>query len=211
MCRCALDFRCTLRILHFSVGTYKIFSHHEKFCVEHHAHQRKFYLIIIIMIGWKIFAMKFKLNLFMYMVLQIASNFVHFLSFHSVSQAVSIPLKYLCLFTLVIQTSTLVLALRYSRKTSANDGQKYLSSTAVVVSEVIKLFTCCMVLFKKSENSISLFKRDMKNQIFGNWTDSIKLMVPAVLYTIQNNLLFLALSYLDAATYQVSCLFYFHI
>jgi len=121
-----------------------------------------------------------------------------------ISRSISIPLKYLCLFTLVIQTSTLVLALRYSRKTSGDDGQKYLPSTAVVVSEVLKLFTCCMVLFKKSDSSVSLLKKDLRNQVFENWTDSVKLMVPAVLYTIQNNLLFLALSYLDAATYQVT-------
>ena len=128
-----------------------------------------------------------------------------------VSRSISIPLKYLCLFTLVIQTSTLVLALRYSRKTSADDGQKYLPSTAVVVSEVLKLFTCCMVLFKKSDSSVNLLKKDLRNQVFENWTDSVKLMVPAVLYTIQNNLLFLALSYLDAATYQVSCIHFRYI
>ena len=129
----------------------------------------------------------------------------------SVSQSISIPLKYLCLFTLVIQTSTLVLALRYSRKTSAGDGKKYLPSTAVVVSELFKLFTCCMVLFKKSGSNISLLKKDLRNQVFGNWTDSVKLMVPAILYTLQNNLLFMALSYLDAATYQVSCLHFRHV
>ena len=120
------------------------------------------------------------------------------------TQTISIPLKYLCLFTLVIQTSTLVLALRYSRKSTAGDGQKYLSSTAVVASEVIKMLTCILVLFKNSEHNFQKFKKDLKTQIFGNWFDSFKLMVPAVLYTIQNNLLFLALSYLDAATYQVS-------
>lgn len=33
--------------------------------------------------------------------------------------------------------------------------------------------------------------------------ETMKVAVPAILYTVQNNLLFLALSYLDAATYQV--------
>lgn len=126
-----------------------------------------------------------------------------------VSRTIAIPLKYLCLFVLVIQTSTLVLALRYSRRTSASDGQKYLSSTAVVSSEVIKMFTCLVVLFKNSDNDVSKLRRDLKKQVFGNWIDSLKLMVPAVLYTIQNNLLFLALSYLDAATYQVIVLNFF--
>lgn len=66
------------------------------------------------------------------------------------------------------------------------------------------MLTCILVLFKNSEHNFQKFKKDLKTQIFGNWFDSFKLMVPAVLYTIQNNLLFLALSYLDAATYQVS-------
>lgn len=42
-------------------------------------------------------------------------------------------------------------------------------------------------------------KREIKS-----W-DTMKLIVPAGLYTLQNNLLFLALTYLDAATYQVRC------
>jgi UDP-sugar transporter A1/2/3 len=35
-------------------------------------------------------------------------------------------------------------------------------------------------------------------------TETLKLLIPAGLYTLQNNLLFIALSNLDAATYQVT-------
>ena len=127
----------------------------------------------------------------------------NYLIFISVTQTISIPLKYVCLFTLVIQTSTIVLALRYSRKTSSTSGQIYLSSTAVVVSEVMKILACIFFLLREANNDLDHLKKNMKEQIFQNWTDNIKLTVPAILYTIQNNLLFLALSYLDAATYQV--------
>lgn len=40
-------------------------------------------------------------------------------------------------------------------------------------------------------------------EVFQKPGETLKVAVPAVLYTVQNNLLFLALSYLDAATYQV--------
>ena len=119
------------------------------------------------------------------------------------TQTISVPLKYVCLFTLVIQTSTIVLALRYSRKTASTSGQIYLSSTAVVVSEVMKILACIFFLLREANNDLDHLRKNIKEQIFQNWTDSVKLTVPAILYTIQNNLLFLALSYLDAATYQV--------
>jgi len=42
------------------------------------------------------------------------------------------------------------------------------------------------------------------NEIFGKESDCFKVMVPAVLYLIQNNLQYLAASKLDAATFQVT-------
>lgn len=39
--------------------------------------------------------------------------------------------------------------------------------------------------------------------VFLNVWETLKLAIPAFLYVVQNNLLFIALSNLDAATYQV--------
>lgn len=44
----------------------------------------------------------------------------------------------------------------------------------------------------------------LKNDIIKKPRDTFKLAIPAGLYTLQNNLLFVALSNLDAATYQVT-------
>ena len=48
------------------------------------------------------------------------------------------------------------------------------------------------------------FRNELKKDVFDKPGDNLKVSVPAVLYVVQNNLLFLALSKLDAATYQVT-------
>ena len=60
-----------------------------------------------------------------------------------------------------------------------------------------------MALVETSNYDIMKVNRGIHSQITENWKDGIKLAVPALMYVVQNNLLFLALSKLDAATYQV--------
>jgi len=48
------------------------------------------------------------------------------------------------------------------------------------------------------------FRNEIQKDVFEKPGDNLKVSVPAVLYVVQNNLLFLALSKLDAATYQVT-------
>lgn len=59
-------------------------------------------------------------------------------------------LKYVSLGVLVLQTTLLVLTMRYSRTLKEN-GPRYLASSAVVSAEVLKIFTCTLLMF--SENS----------------------------------------------------------
>ena len=47
-----------------------------------------------------------------------------------------VPLKYISLVTLVLQNSSLVLVMRYSRTI---EGPTYVPATAVVMSELLKL------------------------------------------------------------------------
>ncbi|CAB4014793.1 UDP-N-acetylglucosamine transporter isoform X2, partial [Paramuricea clavata] len=114
-------------------------------------------------------------------------------------------LKYLALGVLTVQTSTMVLVLRYSRTINIANGQEpYLSSTAVFLSEVLKLFICLFIVLNDSRFQPKVFCNALNENVFSKPTDTLKMCVPAFLYTVQNNLLYLALSNLDAATYQVT-------
>ncbi|VDD86656.1 unnamed protein product [Enterobius vermicularis] len=112
-------------------------------------------------------------------------------------------LKWVSLVVLILQTTALVLVLRYSR-TQKTEGPRYLSSTAVVTAEVVKLFTCIFVLAAQHNWNVAGFYTEIHNDIIVKSRETFKVGVPALLYVIQNNLLFYALSRLDAATYQVT-------
>uniref|UniRef100_A0A4W3GIF7 Major facilitator superfamily domain containing 14A n=1 Tax=Callorhinchus milii TaxID=7868 RepID=A0A4W3GIF7_CALMI len=113
-----------------------------------------------------------------------------------------LTLKYLSLGVLVFQTTTLVLTMRYSR-TLKEEGPRYLASTAVVIAEIMKIIaTCILLVYKDSGYSFRTLNRVLQEEIFNKPMDTLKLAIPSGIYTLQNNLLYVALSNLDAATYQ---------
>uniref|UniRef100_A0A4W3GIF3 Major facilitator superfamily domain containing 14A n=1 Tax=Callorhinchus milii TaxID=7868 RepID=A0A4W3GIF3_CALMI len=115
-----------------------------------------------------------------------------------------LTLKYLSLGVLVFQTTTLVLTMRYSR-TLKEEGPRYLASTAVVIAEIMKIIaTCILLVYKDSGYSFRTLNRVLQEEIFNKPMDTLKLAIPSGIYTLQNNLLYVALSNLDAATYQVT-------
>ena len=112
-------------------------------------------------------------------------------------------LKHVCLGVLVLQTSSLVLTMRYSRTLHQEGDPMYIASTAVVFAEIFKVCACVAVIFHQSKFRWSVFLGQLREEIYDKPWETFKLAVPSGLYTIQNNLLFVALSNLDAATYQV--------
>lgn len=58
-------------------------------------------------------------------------------------------LKYMSLGVLVLQTTSLVLTMRYSR-TLKEDGPRYLASSAVVSAEVLKILACTVLVFMEN-------------------------------------------------------------
>lgn len=87
-------------------------------------------------------------------------------------------------------------------------GRRYFTSTAVFMNEVIKFtISLTMALY---EISTSMSSSAPVTALFGQLAsrmfsgDSWKLAIPAVLYTLQNSLQYIAISNLNAATFQVT-------
>jgi len=114
----------------------------------------------------------------------------------------AIFIKYAALILLVAQMVGLVLLMRYSRTVPRGENDPlYLASTAVFIMEVMKLIICLVVVAYQC--GITEFPREIHHHTIGSPLEIVKLCVPSLLYTVQNNLLYLALTNLDAATYQV--------
>lgn len=110
-------------------------------------------------------------------------------------------LKYVSLITLTLQNAVLGLSMRYSR---TRPGDIFLSSTAVLMSEVVKLLTCLFLVFNEEGKQVDVFIQALHRTIVQNPLDTLKVCVPSFVYIVQNNLLYVSASHLDAATYQVT-------
>ncbi|XP_017783392.1 PREDICTED: UDP-galactose translocator [Nicrophorus vespilloides] len=109
-------------------------------------------------------------------------------------------LKYISLLILTVQNAMLGLSMRYAR---TRDGDMFLSSTAVLMAEVVKLVTCLAIVYVQT-GGITGLVHSIQTIIIQNPKDTLKVCVPSFVYVIQNNLLYVSASHLDAATYQVS-------
>eukprot|EP00608_Synchroma_pusillum_P001752 CAMPEP_0198431138 /NCGR_PEP_ID=MMETSP1452-20131203/17608_1 /TAXON_ID=1181717 /ORGANISM="Synchroma pusillum, Strain CCMP3072" /LENGTH=340 /DNA_ID=CAMNT_0044151593 /DNA_START=10 /DNA_END=1029 /DNA_ORIENTATION=- len=110
-------------------------------------------------------------------------------------------MKILSLVCLVVQNTTLVLLMRHSRTV---EGPLYAASTAVLLMELLKLAACLGVLLSDCHWSLAEMARVLQSEVLDKPREVAKLSVPSLLYTVQNQLLYFALSNLDAATYQVT-------
>ncbi|XP_014676627.1 PREDICTED: UDP-galactose translocator-like isoform X2 [Priapulus caudatus] len=99
-----------------------------------------------------------------------------------------------------MQNAVLILILRYAR---TQPGDMYLATSAVVVCEVLKLAACLAILLVQ-QRGVRPWLRLLHTHVVADPVDTVKVAVPSFIYTLQNNLLYVAISNLDAATYQVS-------
>lgn len=109
-------------------------------------------------------------------------------------------LKYLSLVLLTAQNTVFILSMRYVRTRA---GPMFVSTTAVILQEAIKCFSSLMIILVQ-EGDVRSWLRHLNDNIIKQPLDCLKISVPSLVYTLQNNLIFVAVSNLDAATFQVT-------
>lgn len=104
-----------------------------------------------------------------------------------------IPIKYFVLVLLVVQNAAAVIMMRYVR--SIPGETEFVTQTAVIMQEALKGLACMLILL------------GTEGTLQSTWAvpiEALKTSVPALVYLVQNNLQFVAVGYLDAATYTVT-------
>ena len=109
-------------------------------------------------------------------------------------------LKYVSLFLLTAQNALLILIMRYVR---TRGGDMFMATSAVVMAEIFKFSVSLLIIFYQQRGSFRRWINHLHENIILQPMDCLKVSVPSLIYTLQNNLLYLALSNLDAATFQV--------
>ena len=110
--------------------------------------------------------------------------------------------------TLTVQTAATVLMMRYSRLQSSSDPNipQFATTSAVAMAEFGKMWVGLIILSydilitKSSHDPFTT----VSNQLFGDFTTLFKMAVPACTYSVQNNLLLIALHHLDSSLYQIT-------
>jgi UDP-sugar transporter A1/2/3 len=108
--------------------------------------------------------------------------------------------KLMLLTGMVLQNSATVLVGRYTRAGIPPD-ELYVVNHLIVVTEVGKLLLSCV--FEYAGTNGQLWQSIQTNNI-DRPNDALKILIPALLYLVQNSLLYTALSNLSAPVFQVT-------
>jgi len=109
-------------------------------------------------------------------------------------------LKYISLVVLALQNAALIIVMRYVR---TRPGDMFASTTAVVMTEILKVAACFIIIWYEEGMSVRGCCSHLNENIIQQPRDCVRVSVPAFIYMIQNNLIYVAASNLDVATFQV--------
>lgn len=120
------------------------------------------------------------------------------------------------LIFLIVQNSALAIFMRMSRMRRSHSNMYYITSTAVVLCEALKLMASMWLYWrlempetltdsegKTSKKSMNTLLKCVWWESKENWITALKIAIPSGLYTLQNNLQYVAMSNLPAEVYQV--------
>lgn len=110
-------------------------------------------------------------------------------------------LKYISLAVLVVQNASLILSIRYVRTLP---GDHFFATSAVVMAEILKVLACLVLILIQKRFSVKETSLLLLDAVVFQYKDTLKLAVPSLIYTLQNNLQYIAISNLPAATFQVT-------
>jgi UDP-sugar transporter A1/2/3 len=100
-------------------------------------------------------------------------------------------LKWLSLVILVLHNALTIIIMRYSRVVSS---EQYLASTAVVMGEILKLlFSFALYCYENMGKQEALTAHKMMKDLFGPKSCWKEMSLPAILYFIQNILVYKAI------------------
>lgn len=111
-------------------------------------------------------------------------------------------MKWISLVALTLQTSGQVILIKWARN-APSQGRTYLPSTVVFFTEMVKMMVS-FCLEANSVGSVTLTVTSLHEHFTMSFAELCKVAVPSMLYTVQNNLMFVSLSRLPAAVQQVT-------
>uniref|UniRef100_A0A7S2UCA2 Uncharacterized protein n=1 Tax=Attheya septentrionalis TaxID=420275 RepID=A0A7S2UCA2_9STRA len=107
----------------------------------------------------------------------------------------------LCLLALmVLQNSSIVLIVRYTRD-SKNAADLYVVNHLILICEALKFFLSCALEYNVTNGQLY---KSFKTNICDAPQDALKIIIPSLLYFVQNTLFYVALSNLSAILFQVT-------
>ena len=110
---------------------------------------------------------------------------------------VFVTFKMVSLFMLTAQNVLSVLFMRIAR---TQEGPAFVSGTVIIMSELLKA-ALCVLLILREKRSLWDTVRSIHSEVFANFSGTLQMSVPALCYTFQNFMVFVAITRLDVTTY----------
>ena len=108
--------------------------------------------------------------------------------------------KFILLAGMVLQNSATVLVGRYTRAGVPHED-RYLVNHLIVITEIGKFLLSCVFEYVQTNGGLV---QSIQTNVIDKPYDALKIMIPALLYLVQNTLLYVALSNLTAPLFQVT-------